>query len=291
MLTTEKKRRIASVIAERSQSFNSDAAFARSIGISPAQLSRIKKGEINRVISDENFLRIAGELDIDLRGFDWKTAETPTFKKIYKQLEVCQKQSISAMLIDEAGVGKTHTAKEYTKNNSNAVYIDCSQVKSKQLLIRSIAKKFGLNYKGRYADVYKGLVFYLNTSEAPPLIILDEAGDLQYPAFLELKALWNATEGLCAFYMMGADGLKAKIERNINNEKVGYTEIFRRFGGRFQKVSPQGKEASEQFNKEQLAAVAKANGMKDIRQLYAKTNGSLTRLKIEYLKEKRRQTA
>ncbi|MCF6184225.1 MAG: ATP-binding protein, partial [Bacteroidales bacterium] len=97
--------------------------------------------------------------------------------------------------------------------------------------------------------------------------------------------------GLCAFYMMGADGLKAKIERNINNEKVGYTEIFRRFGGRFQKVSPQGKEAVEQFNKEQLATVAKANGMKDIRQLYSKTNGSLTRLKIEYLKERRRQTA
>ena len=69
-METKTKRIIASEIAKRSQNFNSDAAFARSIGISPAQLSRIKKGEINRVISDENYLRIANELGIDLRGYD-----------------------------------------------------------------------------------------------------------------------------------------------------------------------------------------------------------------------------
>ena len=291
MLTTNKNRLIAGEITKRSQTFNSDASFARSIGISSAQLSRVKKGEINRVISDENFLRIAGELGFDLRGYDWKTAKTPTYKTIYTQLKACQDDSISAMMIDEAGVGKTHAAKEYVKHNANAVYIDCSQVKTKQLLIREITKKFGVNYKGRYADVYRDLVFYLNTCDNPPLIVLDEAGDLQYAAFLELKALWNATEMQCGYYMMGADGLKSKIERNINNNKIGYTELFRRFGGRFQKSTPSGKEASEKFKKEQLAAVAKANGMQDIQKLYSKTDGSLTRLKIEFLKQKRKATA
>ena len=291
MVTTKTKRIIATEIAKRSQNYSSDAAFSRAYGISPAQLSRIKKGEINRVVSDENYLRIANELGIDLRGYEWRTAKTPTYKTIYTQLKACQDNSISAMMIDEAGVGKTHAAKEYVKHNANAVYIDCSQVKSKQLLIKEITKKFGVNIKGRYAEVYRDLVFYLNTCDNPPLIILDEAGDLQYAAFLELKALWNATEMQCGYYMMGADGLRNKIERNINNNKVGYTELFRRFGGRFQQSSPIGKEAGDQFHKEQLAAVAKANGMNNIQQLYAKTEGSLTRLKIEYLKMKRKEIA
>ena len=44
--------------------------------------------------------------------------------------------------------------------------------------------------------------------------------------FLELKALWNATERCCAWYMMGADGLKEKINRAIEGKKVGYTEML-----------------------------------------------------------------
>lgn len=288
MITTKQKQRIVEEIKNRRPHFASQSQMAKSLGIAPAQMTRLLKGEVSRVLSDENFLRIANELDVDLRGYDWQTAKTPTFQKIYKQLEVCQSQSISAMLIDDAGVGKTHAAKVYTKEHKNAAYIDCSQVKTKQLLVREIARRFGLTSTGRYADVYRGLVFYLNTSDTP-LIVLDEAGDLAYPAFLELKALWNATEGLTGWYMMGADGLRAKVERNINNLKVGYAEIFRRFGERFQNITPQGKEELAEFKRRQLSLVAKANGMPEVQKLYAKTAGSLTRLKIEFLKLKRQQ--
>lgn len=289
-ITTQQKNRIVSEIRNRQKNYESQSQMAKAFGLSPAQMTRTLKGEINRVLSDENFLRLANELGIDLRGYEWKTAKTPVFNKVYTQLKTCQNEGISAMLVDNAGVGKSYTAKEYVKENANAVYIDCSQVKTKQLLIRDIARKFGLASTGRYADVYRGLVFYL-TSSVAPLIILDEAGDLAYPAFLELKALWNATEGLTGYYMMGADGLRAKIERNIEHQKVGYTELFRRFGERFQQVTPLGKEELEHFKRQQLTLVAKANGMPGVQELYAKTQGSLTRLKIEFLKLKRRQAA
>lgn len=289
MLTNKEKRIIAAEISARSNNFQSDAAFARSIGINPAQLSRIKKGDIDKVLSEENYLRIANDLEIDLRGFDWKTAKTPTFDFITEQLEFCQENSVSLIMVDDAGVGKSHAAREYVKTHRNAVYLDCSQTKTKQLLIRKIAKKFGLKSTGRYADVYENLVFYLNTLIVPPIIILDEGGDLNYPAFLEVKALWNGTEGNCAFYMLGADGLKAKINRNIGNLKVGYTEFFRRYGEQYHSISPVGKQESDKFKREQFAIVAKANGIKNFQQLYAKTGGSLTRLKTQYLKAKRNE--
>ncbi|OQY03220.1 MAG: hypothetical protein B6I20_05435 [Bacteroidetes bacterium 4572_117] len=289
-ITNQQKKIIVSELRKRQKNYESQSQMAKAFGVSAAQTTRILKGEVNRVLSDENFLRLATELGLDLRGYQWKTAKTPVFNKVYTQLQVCQNEGISAMLVDNAGVGKSYTAKEYVKENANAVYIDCSQVKTKLIFIKEIARKFGLNAKGRYADIYKDLVFYLNTSVAP-LIILDEAGDLKPDAFLELKALWNATEGLTGYYMMGADGLRAVVERNIELRKIGYTELFRRFGERFQQVTPVGKEDLDSFKRQQLSLVAKANGMTNIQELYAKTGGSLTRLNIEFKKLKRRQVA
>jgi DNA transposition AAA+ family ATPase len=117
---------------------------------------------------------------------EWKAAETPTFAFITEQLERCQRSGLSAILCDIPNIGKTFTARAYVKSHKNAIYVDCSQVKSKLRLIRHIAKEFGVDSNGRYHTVYENLVFYLRTIENP-LIILDEAGDLQYEAFLELR--------------------------------------------------------------------------------------------------------
>jgi DNA transposition AAA+ family ATPase len=189
---------------------------------------------------------------------DWKTVNTPVFQFITAQLEKCQNESLSALLCDLSDIGKTFTAQHYTKAHKHAVYVDCSQVKSKQKLIRYIAKEFGVSGTGKYADVYEDLVFYLKTLPNP-LIIFDEAGDLQYDAFMEIKALWNATEMACGYYMMGADGLSEKIRRSINCKKVGYTEVFSRFGKRFGQVIPVGKEESRNFMNTTAAMIIKAN--------------------------------
>lgn len=187
----------------------------------------------------------------------WLAAQTPTYVFVSKQLEVCQGSGLSAILCDMPNIGKTFTAKAYVKQHKHAVYVDCSQVKTKLKLIRYIAKEFGVTSNGRYSDVYEDLVAYLRTIDTP-LVILDEAGDLQYEAFLELKALWNATERCCAWYMMGADGLKEKINRAIEGKKVGYTEMLSRYGDSYSKVTPDDAQEREKFLKAQAAIVAKS---------------------------------
>ena len=186
-----------------------------------------------------------------------------------------------AVLCDMANIGKTFTARIYVKMHKNAIYVDCSQVKSKQRLIRYIAKEFGVNSNGRYCDVYDDLCFYLKTLERP-LIILDEGGDLQYEAFLELKALWNATERCCAWYMMGADGLKEKMNRSIECKKVGYTEMFSRYGDKYSKVTPDDGKEREAFLKAQAAMVAKLNAPEGTEVMGVnRTGGSLRRVYTE----------
>ena len=276
------KNRIIEAIKLDRVNYNSAAKQAVSLDVNSAQLSRILNDDTEGVLSEAKWFSIARRLDVQLReDAKWVTAKTPVFEVVSAQLQACQQSSLSGLLCDMADLGKTYTARAYAKENKYCVYIDCSQVKTKQKLIREISKELGLGNTGKYSDVYSDLVFYLR-SIPNPLIILDEAGDLDYPAFLELKALWNATEGCCGWYMMGADGLREKIERARYARKVGYAELFSRFGSKYQKVSPDGKEANDEFTRKQVVMIARANNPNvDVKEILGKVNGSLRRVKIE----------
>ncbi len=259
MITSEQKQRILEAIAANRPNYPSDARHAASLGISTSVYSSIKNGQTDKALSEANWITIARRLGVSLRaGMEWKAARTATFEFITTQLEACQRGGLSAILCDIPDIGKTFTARLYAQGHRNAIYVDCSQVKTKVSLVRRIAGEFGVNSRGRYGDMYEDLVYYLRSIENP-LVILDEAGDLQYEAFLELKALWNATERCCAWYMMGADGLRAKMDRNIECRKVGYTEMLSRFGNRYSKVTPDDSRERARFLGDQAAAVARAN--------------------------------
>ncbi len=289
MITQKQKQKILEAITANRENYPSDAKHAASLGIATSVYSQIKNGQTDRALSEANWITIARKLGVSLRdGIEWKAAKTATFEFITTQLEFSQDSGLSAILCDIPNIGKTFTARYYVKGHKNAVYIDCSQVKTKLKLIRKIATEFGVGANGRYGDVYEDLVFYLRSIDRP-LIILDEAGDLQYEAFLELKALWNATERCCAWYMMGADGLKEKIDRAIEHKKVGYTEMLSRYGDRYSKVTPEDGMEREKFLKDQASVVAKVNAPAgaDIASLVRKSGGGLRRVYTEIEKLKR----
>ena len=286
MITQETKPKVLEALAQKRSMFSgSDSKFAVSIGINPSQYNRIKNGEIDKVLSDANWISIARQLEFNFKDeAPWKIAKTPVFQAVTALLTKCQKSNISTIICDDSDIGKTLAAREYVKSNKNASHIDCSQVKSKQKLIRAIAKDFGVGHTGKYNNVYDDLVYYLR-SISTPLIILDEAGDLNYDARLELKALWNATEDCCGWVQIGADGLKELWNRAINNKKVGYTELFSRYGKKYQKITPEGREDKERFLTNQAALIIMANAPSaDIKKMLVKTDGSLRRIKIEISK-------
>ncbi len=291
MITTDIKNKITEAIKANRGNYPSDAKHAASLGVTTSVYSAIKNGQTERVLSDANWISIARKLGVSLRGeMEWKIARTETFDFIMTQLELAQTGSLSGILCDIPNIGKTFTARHYAKTHPYAVYIDCSQVKTKLKLVRKIAAEFGVNSRGRYSDVYDDLVYYLRSIENP-LIILDEAGDLQYEAFLELKALWNATERCCAWYMMGADGLKEKINRSIECRKVGYTEMLSRYGDRYSKVSPDDGKDRARFLMGQARAVAKLNAPAgvDPADIARRSGGGLRRVYTEIEKLKRQQ--
>ena len=99
MITNEVKVRIAQAMQERRSNYASDAKFAVALGINSAQMSRIKNGETEGVLSDAKWLTIARKLDVQITAeTEWRTARTPVFTHIYAQLKACQEQSLSALL-------------------------------------------------------------------------------------------------------------------------------------------------------------------------------------------------
>lgn len=286
-MTTDVKFRILEAIAAKRPFFSgSDAKYAISLGISPSQYSRIKTGDITQVLSEQVWMALARRLEVPVGNEQkWNAAKTLVFDFITDQLAFCQKNAGSRLLCDVPDIGKTFTAKAYVKSNKNAIYIDCSQVKSRQKLVRQVAKEYGVGNTGKYSDVYADLVFYLRSIPSP-LIILDEAGDLEYPAFLELKALWNATERCCGWYMMGADGLRSRIRRSIDCKKVGYAELFSRYGARYQRATPDSADELRKFKNVLAAQIIKANvnGEVDIQKMIVKSDNSLRRIADEIRK-------
>lgn len=277
----EKINMIVEAIKENRKNFPSDAKHANFLGIAASVYTRIKKGELERVLDDGKWINIARTLDVELNNtLVLKTAETDVFIYMTEQFTMCQSESISKIYCDHYDVGKTHSAKVYAATHKNAVRIDCTQAKNKQRLIRNIARAFGVTSTGRYFDMYEDLCYYLRSLNNP-LVILDDAGDLSYEAVLELKALWNATENCCAWYMIGTPALAKKLERWEELEKVGSGETVSRYGGIDTGITPKSKAERNKFIEKNIAAIIKVNvpAGTDIRPLIYDAKQSMRRIK------------
>lgn len=273
-LTTEFKAKVRQAILEKRENYGgSDADFSKSLGINNAIYSRLKKGETERIMSDTVWITLGRELQVKVFEDNWKVARTAVYSEIEDNLSFCKELSRSMVLVDDCGIGKTFCTKHIIKKMKNTFYVDCSQAKSKQLFIRLLAKTVGIDNQGKYNDVLANLKYYITTLEKP-LIILDEAGDLDYSAFVELKGIWNGTDGVCGWYMMGADGLRSKISKGMNAKKVGFAEIFSRFSDEFIKLVPNGKADRQAYYSDLIGAVAMAN-IKDKSKIKALINKCL----------------
>lgn len=251
-----KDKVIEAMLNARNNYEGSDAAFAKTMSISAAIFSRLKNGETEKLLSDAEWIDKGRRLNVQLHSDNWKTARTEVYQQIEESFHHCQRTQSSMVLVDDCGIGKTHCAKIVISKMKNAFYIDGSQHKTKRSFINALANILGCNSNGKYEEVLATLKYYINMMNKP-FICVDEAGDLDYSTLLELKGLWNGTN--CAWFMMGAEGLRAKIDKGIRNNKVGFAEIFSRFSDEFVTLVPQGRDDRLSFYQKLISDVALPN--------------------------------
>lgn len=275
-ITKEFKNEVrTALLAIRPNFDGSDGAFAKQWGINGAVFSRIQKGQIDGVLADVHWMTIGRELSVGTHDRTWNTAKTDVFVTIEQDVLFCQAHAKAKIFVDECEIGKTHTVKYLSKTLRNCFLVDGSQAKTKQQFVRRLAKAIGVDQVGNYVEVKENIKYYLKLL-TNPIIIIDEAGDLNNDAFLELKEFWNATEGYCGWYMIGADGLRAKIQRGISNQKVGYRELFSRFSSKYSSAVPTDRHEKIAFYKKLIGDVLSVN-MADKSAINAVVNRCITR--------------
>lgn len=251
------------LLAVRPNFSGSDSAFAKQWNINSAVFSRIRKGEREGLLRDAQWLTIGRQLNITLNQRVWQIARTEVFEIIEEDIDFCQSHSKSKMFVDDCGIGKTYTAKYLARTRKNCFYIDASQCKTRHLFTRALARVIGVDAIGKLHDVKEDIKFYLKTLPQP-MIIIDEAGDLDRPAFLDLKEYWNATENMCGWYLMGAEGLREYIRKGMKSKKVGFRELFSRFSERYTTVVPTDLQDKQQFYKRLITDVLKVNASGEV---------------------------
>lgn len=248
----------SALLAVRPNFTGSDAAFAKQWGINGSVYSRIKNGERDGVLRDSQWLTIGRHLNVSVNQREWKPSRTEVFQMIEEDIAFCQTYSKSKMFVDDCGIGKTFAAKYLARTRQNCFYIDASQCKTRHLFTRALARTIGVDSVGKLHDVKEDIKFYLRTLPNP-MIIIDEAGDLDRPAFLDLKEYWNATENTCGWYLMGAEGLRQYFTKGMRSKAVGFRELFSRFSERYTSIVPVDHHDKQQFYKRLITDVLSIN--------------------------------
>jgi len=207
------------------------------LGINGSVYNRIKNGEREGLLSPDKWLNIARELEVEIGSRKWNTVRTDVYSAIEEEILFCKENSKSRMIIDDCEMGKSYAVRHLCRTLKNCFYVDGSQEKTESELMKAIGRACGVGESGRLSEIRANTKYYLKSLEKP-VVIIDEAGDLKYEAFLRLKEYWNATEFACGWVMMSADGLRKKMETRIKAQMVGYAEMFSRFGGRYRRISP-----------------------------------------------------
>lgn len=246
------------LLLARKNHTGSDAAFARSFDINPGVYNAIKKGDIDKKLSDDKWLEIGIRLNVSVKNRKWNMAETDVYKAISSIIRFCKEHSTSEVIADECAIGKTYTAQYMARTLENCFYVDASQYRSKVRFIKAVAGAIGVNNKGCYSDVFDRIKYSIAALEKP-IIIIDEAGDMCNESFMDIKGLQNGTKDICGWVLIGADGLRAKIKRGIEREKQGYKELFSRLGDKCLTVVPKSKNEKIEFYRKLITDVLSAN--------------------------------
>lgn len=277
--TTEEKHRICDLLENRFQNStfyrpngganDGRGKFGVSIGLIAADMTYF----LNRTwIQKDNYgpskwQHVAQQIGYQRHAhLEWRTAETHVYKYITTQLTLAKDSAMTGIVVDDAGIGKTHAAKEFAQNNTGVIYIDCSVHCRKCDFIRELAKKVGVEPNQKLTQLESAAIYGIQMMDAP-LIILDEAGDLENTTLLVVKRLFNALEDSCGIVMIGSDGLRSRLERGVQYRKLGYTEVYSRFGKRFNRATPVKVDEKVSLFKKMALEMALANGIEDKSQL------------------------
>jgi DNA transposition AAA+ family ATPase len=194
----------------------SQSKAAQAMGYSAAVVSAYKNHAYNgnvKVLEE----RIDAWLKREARRLsrmDVPTAETATMEQVRRAITIAQDEADIAVIIGEAGTGKTTALRQYAKESYSALLIDVDPSFSKVVLMNEIAHALGVEDKGGMNAVIDRVIEALKDRDA--VLIIDEA-DYLSDSSLELVRRIINDKAHTGVVLVGLPTLEYKI-RNLRND-------------------------------------------------------------------------
>ncbi len=151
-------------------------------------------------------------------------ANTESFNRITKAITLAHENKDIALVVGEAGFGKTTALKAYAEANPhNAIYINVNKAMTKQTLIYEIAAGLGFERKGNFPDV--AMRVHQKLAEQDMVVMVDEADYLKDDSLELLRQIVNDA-GQSGLVLSGLP----RLEYRIITLKNDHQQIASRIG-------------------------------------------------------------
>jgi DNA transposition AAA+ family ATPase len=193
----------------------SQSKAAQAMGYSAGVVSAYKNHAYNgnvKVLEERIGAWLKRE-DRRLARMEVPVTETATMEQVRRAVTIAQDEADIAVIIGEAGTGKTTALRQYAKESYSALLIDVDPSFSKVVLMNAIAHALGVEDKGGMNAVIDRVIEALKDRDA--VLIIDEA-DYLSEGSLELVRRVVNDKARTGVVLVGLPTLEYKI-RNLRN--------------------------------------------------------------------------
>jgi len=201
----------------------SKADLATRLGVSGATLSQIEREKWDD-ISEKMWLKIWQEVG---RAVETTVLlETANLATVQTMCEQTRANRLMVGLLGDTGLGKT-TALEYYARRPRVYYVAYDKTMRPKHFFAALLQELGVSFSGPVHELVGRVADELN-SKASPLLIIDEAGKLTHQMYLFLHVLRERTKRNCGIVLAGMPYFRANLLKDVNRQKEGAAEFFRR---------------------------------------------------------------
>lgn len=193
---------------------------AKELGYTPSVLSQYLKGTYNGDLAkvEEAIIKwifrkteAAGKKHVPI-------VETSVLKQMTRAIRLAHDEKDIALIVSDAGSGKTTTAKRYAEENERTtILIKCSGAMNKKVLTTKIAEQLGIEtYRTNFNNIVDNVISSLK--EHNRIVIIDEADYLKDDALEFSRRLVNDL-GETGLVLIGLPKLVFTIQNLKNNHR------------------------------------------------------------------------
>jgi len=201
----------------------SQGQISRETGVNRAIISLILNGKYTGDVESRQNQLIQWYQEREQRQ---SLEKTTAFTAIQMVLKMAHEKRRFALIMANAGCGKTETSRYYAQTNENVAYYEANGTENSHSLLFNIGKAVGANVsmlRGSLNDKLNVIISRLRVQ--PQLIIIDQADELNFKPIDIIRTIWDSR--WCGLAILGLPILEEILTRG-RSRKENYDYIYSR---------------------------------------------------------------